>query len=103
MQTLMVSAEHATTGVWLDGAFVDDLTSIGVSGQLNAEFNIWSQRFTYLALHSPDDSFDPRWQEFNKQGHDLAKRLKSEVGNRFLVEHWYYADNSGCESVEAIP
>ena len=102
MNTLMVNAEHGTTGVWLDGAPVDDLCALGFSGELNADFHKWSTRFTDLSLSIVDDSYDPRWIQFNQDGRELAKRLKRECKERFKVECRYYADNSYEQTTEVL-
>lgn len=102
MSRLTVDAEHGTTGVWLDGAPVDDLRTIGFSDQLQGDFKKWSNRYTHLAMSVTDDALNPLWIEFNQTGHDLAARLKRECKDRFEVEHRYYKDNSDVETVEII-
>lgn len=102
MKILKVEAEHGTTGVWLDGAPIDDLCALGFSSALQNDFMNWSTEYTELACSIPDDSFNPQWLAFNKTGHDLAVRLNRESKGSFKIEHWFYADNSDKETIDAI-
>jgi len=56
----------------------------GISPGLQKEFAVWVTEFE-RDYENPE--FD--WARWNEQGVALARRLKGEVGERFLVEYHY--------------
>jgi hypothetical protein len=55
-----------------------------ISAALQADFAEW---ITEFEREWENPKFD--WNRWNHTGISLAKRLKSEVGNRFMVEYHY--------------
>ncbi len=56
----------------------------GISQGLQEKFAAWVTQFERDYEHTEFD-----WARWNEQGVALARRLKGEVGERFLVEYHY--------------
>ena len=69
----------------------------GVSKKLEEGFADWEIDFD---RNSEKDSFE--WKEWNADGIALAKKLKDEVGDRYLVEYHIPVEDPGYSPKTAI-
>lgn len=60
----------------------------GVSENLQREFAEWVIDFERNSEHA-----DFAWEEWNHVGMDLARKLKKEIGDQFLVEYHYPSED----------
>ena len=92
-----VSDESSYVGICIatatDGFEADDGTKI--SSALEAEFDEWTAQFEQFAERP---GFD--WELFHRQGLNLSRRLKAELGSNYRVVYHKPCEDPGRETHE---
>jgi len=86
---LRVMADHASSGIWVIGSApppwrhgMIDHSALGLDKDLARRFTAWITRYEEEALEGKLDI-----EAFNRDGLELARRLKDALGRNVYVEY----------------